>query len=45
MEISGVLKCLGTYFLHVDAVACAAEDKACSHCFCESTSLLEQIRQ
>jgi hypothetical protein len=27
------------YLLHVDAVACAAEDKTCSHCFCEAAGL------
>jgi hypothetical protein len=43
VEIGVVVKCLGTYFLHVDAVACAAEDKACSHCFGESTGLLRNI--
>jgi hypothetical protein len=45
VEIGGVVECFRTYFLNVDAVACAAEDKACSHCFCESTGLLEQTRQ
>lgn len=28
------------YFLDVDAVACTAEDEACSHSFCESAGLL-----
>ena len=27
------------YLLHVDTVACAAEDQTCSHCFCEASSL------
>ncbi len=27
------------YLLHVNAVACAAEDEACSHSLCESTGL------
>ena len=27
------------YLLHVDAVACAAEYQACSHCLCEASSL------
>jgi hypothetical protein len=31
------------YFLHVDAVACATEDQACSHCFCKSAGLLREI--
>jgi hypothetical protein len=30
----------GTYLLHVDAVACAAENEACSHGFCEASSLV-----
>jgi hypothetical protein len=32
-----------TYFLDVDAVACAAEDERCSHGFCESAGLFLMV--
>lgn len=35
----------GRYFLHVDAVACTAEDEACSHSFCKSTGLVHVISE
>jgi len=31
------------YLLDVDAVACAAENEACSHCLCKPTGLVEKF--